>query len=505
MGKWKLAGSTAVIALLAGTSAFADVTPEEVWQNWQDLAASAGETITAESATRDGDALVVSGVSIAYDKDGVKASGGIDEMTFTDQGDGTVEITFADSLSMQIDAPAADASGAPSSMTIDVSLPGAATIASGTADALAYSLDAPTIDMTIKALNASDPAAADATITIGLTNATQNYTVQTDGAAKKMSGEFGADSLKFGLVGTDKETSSDVNVALGIASIAGKINGTFLGADAMKDMAAALKAGFAVDFSTTYGALTLDLTATDATGPTKITGTAESGDTSFGLDINHMQYGAGSKKVALAISSPDIPFPELKVGYDEAAFNMLMPVSKSDQPADVALLTRLVGFTISDEIWGMVDPGAALPHDPATLIIDTKGKVTLSADLMDAAAMEAAGDASPFQLNALDIVELKLAALAAELTGAGSFTFDNSDMTTFQGMPAPTGKADLKLTGANALIDKVVAMGMITQEDAAGYKMMVSMFANSAADKDELTSTLEFKDKGFYANGQRLQ
>jgi hypothetical protein len=35
--------------------------------------------------------------------------------------------------------------------------------------------------------------------------------------------------------------------------------------------------------------------------------------------------------------------------------------------------------------------------------------------------------------------------------------------------------------------------------------MMMAMFTNSAPDKDELTSVLEFKDKGFYANGQRLQ
>ena len=104
---------------------------------------------------------------------------------------------------------------------------------------------------------------------------------------------------------------------------------------------------------------------------------------------------SGSKKVAVsAMSSPEIPFPELKLGYDEAAFNLVIPVSKSDQPADFALLTRLVGFTISDEIWGMVDPTGALPHDPATVIVDTKGKATLTADLMDTAEMEAAGDAT---------------------------------------------------------------------------------------------------------------
>ncbi len=45
---------------------------------------------------------------------------------------------------------------------------------------------------------------------------------------------------------------------------------------------------------------------------------------------------------------------------------------------------------------------------------------------------------------------------------------------------------------------------MLTEDDANGARMMVSMFANSVAE-DELTSTLEFKDKGFFANGMQLQ
>ena len=205
------------------------------------------------------------------------------------------------------------------------------------------------------------------------------------------------------------------------------------------------------------------------------------------------------------ISSADIPFPELKLGYQEAAFNLLMPVGKTDAPADFAFLTKLVGFTVSDEVWGMFDPAGSLPHDPATVILDTKGKVTMTTDLFDEAAMAALGDAPPGDLNALDVTELKASVAGAELTGAGAFTFDNSDKTTFSGVPLPTGKMDLKLTGGNTLLDKLVAMGLLPQDQAMGFKMMVSMFANSAADKDEMTSTLEFKDKGFYANGQKLQ
>ena len=37
--------------------------------------------------------------------------------------------------------------------------------------------------------------------------------------------------------------------------------------------------------------------------------------------------------------------------------------------------------------------------------------------------------------------------------------FDNTDMETFDGMPAPTGSLNLMLVGGNALLDKLVAMG----------------------------------------------
>ena len=82
---------------------------------------------------------------------------------------------------------------------------------------------------------------------------------------------------------------------------------------------------------------------------------------------------------------------------------------------------------------------------------------------------------------------------------------DNSDMTTYDGMPAPTGKLDLKLVGGNALLDKLVALGVVSQDEAMGARMMVAMFAKSSGGGDELTSQLEFKDKHFYANGQQLQ
>jgi hypothetical protein len=97
-------------------------------------------------------------------------------------------------------------------------------------------------------------------------------------------------------------------------------------------------------------------------------------------------------------------------------------------------------------------------------------------------------------------------AAGAEVTGKGAFTFDNTDTTTFPGIPAPTGTLDLRIVGANTLIDKLIQLGFLPEDQAMGARMMMGLFAKPVeGEADTLTSTLEFKDKGFYANGQRLQ
>jgi hypothetical protein len=108
-------------------------------------------------------------------------------------------------------------------------------------------------------------------------------------------------------------------------------------------------------------------------------------------------------------------------------------------------------------------------------------------------------------LLTFDLTQLLAKFAGAELSGTGAFTFDNADLETFDGLPAPTGTIDLKIVGMNMLMDTLISMGLISEDDAMGARMMISMFANPGAGDDEFVSVLEFKDKGFYANGQRLQ
>jgi hypothetical protein len=72
------------------------------------------------------------------------------------------------------------------------------------------------------------------------------------------------------------------------------------------------------------------------------------------------------------------------------------------------------------------------------------------------------------------------------------------------GMPMPLGEANVTVTGANALIDGLIATGLLAEEDAMGARMMMGMFMVPSGD-DTLTSKIEAKEgMQILVNGQPL-
>jgi hypothetical protein len=111
----------------------------------------------------------------------------------------------------------------------------------------------------------------------------------------------------------------------------------------------------------------------------------------------------------------------------------------------------------------------------------------------------------PGELISLSLENLTVAAAGALVKGAGAFTFDNDDLETFDGIPRPTGEINVEITGANALIDSLVSMGLLPEDQAMMGRMMMGMFARTVGD-DQLTSKLEINAEGHVlANGQRIQ
>lgn len=496
-----LAGTTALVLSLTSTALLADVTPEDVWQAWQNASAATGTTVTAESAARDGDTLVVTNIAM---NDATGGTVTLDTISFTDNGDGTVAIVLPDSfpINVTIPATAGDATSTPSNVAIAVTMPGATVTASGTPDAIAYATDAPQLDMTFD-ITDSATAAVTATVEAKLTGIQSHYNLAS-GEAESYQEDLTVKSAVISAKGAD--ATSDFTLGASLADLTSNVMVSVPKGTTADAFEAALAKGMAMTSQFGMGATTFDLTSTEAGAATKISGSLQDGVVDVAIDAGKVDYYNNFNALALNISSPDVPVPNAAVGLGQAEIHVMFPMLKSDTPADFAFLFNLTDLSFADDIWAMIDPGQAFKHDPATVVVDTTGQVTLAQDLTaDGAAVTAGDPSAAGQLNALEVHAITLKAGGADLTAQGGFIFDNSDMTTFAGVPAPTGKLDIKATGVNALIDALVAMGLVPQDQADQGRMMLAMFANTSATADEMTSTLEFKDKHFFANGQQLQ
>lgn len=111
----------------------------------------------------------------------------------------------------------------------------------------------------------------------------------------------------------------------------------------------------------------------------------------------------------------------------------------------------------------------------------------------------------PYELESATIETLNIAVAGAQIVGEGDFTFDNSDMTTFAPMPAPDGEAKIEISGLNALLDDLVAAGLVPQDQVMGPRMMMGMFMRNTGD-DQMETTLEVSPNGeVKVNGNRVR
>ncbi len=498
MNKWTLAGSTALAALIAGNAALADVTPEGVLADWKAMNSAYGMVTTTASETRDGDTLTVTGISMASDQDGNKTSIDIPSMTLKDQGDGTVAIMMTEDYTMTAGTKDA-ATGADTAFKLNFSNPDAQIVASGTDDAATYTFTAPT--MAISVVEVDGVPAADKGVNASFTfsDLSGKYDV-TGSDVRTLESTGAAKTLDIAVDTKDPNSGETVAIKAQMAGIETTSSMSMAKDADLAKVAEALKAGFGVDSKFNYGATTYSMDVGGGASTTKANGTIASGALNVTMNKDQMAYGGDLKGVDVALESSDLPVPGMNVKYDESTFNFAIPVSKSDVPAPFTVLTRVTGLTMSDSLWSLFDAGAVLPRDPLTLIVDTTGTVTLTADLMD----EAAAGSQP-DLNSVNVNEVKLTAAGAEVAASGALTFDNSDKVTFEGVGVPTGEIIVNASGINALLDNVVKMGLVPEDQIAGARMMMGLFAKPGEAPDTLTSLLEFKNKGFFANGTQLK
>ena len=492
---------SALALVLAPTVALADVTPAEVWESWQAMATSAGQELTVGGMVQEGDRLEVSDLVLTH-KDPLAgtASVSFDRLVFKGNGDGTVTVSLPESYPLAMAFPK-QAEG-PGSLKLTISQPGMAIIAGGSAAATSYDFTAPRVTVILDEVTDETGKVLDTTAEMVLTEAVAHYLVTRDGDQTALDSSFSAKGLGLNIAGKDPETGSDGKVVVSLADISGATRGNLLNADLMANLAVALNGGFTMDTSLSFGAAALDFDLTEAAGPTKLVASATGGSFVLAMDKSRMNYGTSLSGARFTLSSHDLPFPQIELAFAESGFNLRMPVSKSDTPQDFAFLTSLVDFTISEEVWGLFDPGARLSREPASFVLDTKGTGLWTTDIMDP-AVDLDAPTPPGELHSLELVQVLTKGAGAEVSASGGAIFDNTDLATFDGMPRPDGKFTVKIKGVHKLVDNLIALGLLGEDEATGFRMGLAMFARPAG-PDELVSEIEFRDGGVFANGMQL-
>jgi hypothetical protein len=303
------------------------------------------------------------------------------------------------------------------------------------------------------------------------------------------------------------DAAETVLLSASLAEFNINFEGTFLDVLASMSLEQGFSSGFAASGAISHGAMSYDITSNTSTSSFASNGEIASGMLDLAVSDGQLSTSGGFNEVALALSASDAPFPPIDAALDESAFNFVMPLSRSDFPSEFAVLVKLVGLSANDDIWNIFDPAGVLPRDPATLVVDLSGMGNWLINIFDQEAQAAISGETDGMVHSATLNELILSVAGSELTGQGDFTFDYSDMTTFGGMPRPAGAAHLQLIGGDGLLDKLIAMGLVPEEQAMGVRMMMGLFATMVeGTEDTITSDIVIDEEGsIFANGQRLQ
>lgn len=488
-----------IAALVAGGAAQADVTAAQVWEDWKAQLALYGEdSVSIGSEETSGGTVTVNDVALTIDDGQTTVAAVLGDLVFSERGDGTVGVAMADSYPITI----VDEDGVV--ITAQVSQSGLEMIVSGNPDDLRYDISADRYEIALL-----DVVNGDITFT-GDVSAIANdiagtYTSRT---ADLRNITYALDVASLDLL-VDMQVPGDDG---GYVTASGKIDDIGIAADItipldadLEDPDALIADGFAVAGGYTVGnaAYVFDV---EAEGD-RVAGSISTGTGQMGLTLNAetVAYDAQTNDIAVNLSVPDLPFP-VEFGLAKYGLGFAMPVAKSEDPADFSLNLDLVDLSVNGMIWDMFDPGSVLPRDPATIQLDVNGTATPMFNLMDPAQAEAIDDAAmPVALNRLTLNNLRIALAGALINGTGNFTFDNSDLQTFDGMPRPEGEALIEIIGLNGLLDNLVAMGLVPQDQIMGGRMMLGMFARVTGD-DQLESRIQVNAEGqVIVNGQRLR
>lgn len=536
-----LASST--LALIAGAAPLlAEVTPAQVWENIDRYYADMGYTVSVGSRDEAGATLTLKDIAISSDAAGNSMKIAIPAMVLQETGDAGVRTTIEGPITADAAAPA-EGEGDDLAFHSTIAMPDNTMLSTGSPEDMRHEITYPAVEIAMQIGTGAD-AGAPAPLAIKLGEVTGAY-VSKPGPGATSTYDMAAKTLDLTLAKTEipaEDDSSGTGTISATTQVDGlTVSGRMVAPASQVDMAKAphqaLAEGMSVEGKMTMGALTgsAEFTGTDAEGAAQSGSmgfSAEGSDLTVAMSRDGLSYGGETRGAKAELTMAELPFP-LSYAVDRATGSLAFPVSKSDQPQPFHLTYALDRLTLADTIWDMFDPQKKLPRDPANLQIDVEGTALVTDDLLDPAFAERMAKAAEEQAAKAKAAEAAAETGAAGDTGAEDMASDmpipfrpetvrinrvaldavgakaefTGDMTIPEGVPQPVGTVEGSFAGVNALLDTLVAAGLLPQEQLMGARMMIAMFARPVEGQpDQLQTKLEFREDGsIFANGQQVK
>ncbi|SFS89424.1 hypothetical protein SAMN04488040_2301 [Sulfitobacter marinus] len=504
-------GGSALALLSAVQSVSADITPKDVWQDWRSYMQGTGYQLTGNENIA-GDTLTVTDIRLESGAQGGQGETVIsmNTLSFEQNPDGSVAVIFPALMPVSVEA----ASGVGDTDTVRLSVTltqsGHEMLVRGTPTNMSNTYSAETVGLSIDQLTVGDET-LDAN-TLQMTIAMQDVESETNSTLGAMrtytqTASVGAITYDLNFKNPDEPATFAIQGKSADLTVKGKsLLPLTLGQ--VTDVAELLRAGMDASATITVGNATMTANIKDPnSGDMAIAIAAEDGTLTVETSADGISYAGTREGMTVSVQPPEFPFL-LSFAMENSAFNLTAPAIKSDTPQHFALGLNLSGFTMSDMVWGMLNPQGSLPRDPASISLDMTGTATMLTDYMNmqnagqmAGAMEMPARPESIKLNSL-IID----ALGARLTGLGAATFENADPTAQHSTLKPAGAVDFKLVGGNTLLNTLVDSGLLPAQTAMGARMVMAMFAVPGDGDDTLETKLEFTRSGaILANGQRIK
>jgi hypothetical protein len=493
----------ATLFTLPASVGFADVSPQQVWENWQLFGSSMGQSYTAQ-LDQQGDTLIARDVMIGmsgFADDLVTLQGHFPSVQFKTMKRGQVEITFPEAGTYTSTITGNPTFGiAPFDIRNTVTI-GNTIIASGTPDEITYTAKSGTVTYTTdKQIKDGVALVPEQIVSILGLEGEFKATQEDDQLISHMN--LTAEAMSVSSSGTTDEITMQSDYKAAPVSLTADFTNMTA---ALEDQASFLKSlqGTA---HYSFGNTTFESTTGDAAKTLHITGETQDTSVMTSLLDGTLSYTGSSAKTEVVLDGSAVPFPQLDFGLETAEIGFTTPFLASPDAKPIGIQLALENLRLPEIAWMMLDASGQLPHDPATVRLDLTGTVVSGVDLMNPQSfMDTSSGTLPF--NPIDLVlnEIFLSVGGATLSGNGEATFVDGLSLSNSKMPLKTASATLALNGGTALIDTLAQTGLVAPQLSTTAKMLLGIFARPGDGPDSYVTDIELKEGApLTLNGQQL-